>query len=156
MPKKLFFSFFLALMLVSFVTTTGFCRMSKGETLYVPAYSSIYHGIKTRQLNLTSTLFVHNINKFSPITIEVVEYYNENGQLVSTLVETPTTLAPLATKKFIIPERDTSGGTGANFLVQWASKKDVNPPAVECLMVGSGGNLGVSFVIKGTPIDPEK
>jgi hypothetical protein len=52
----------------------------------------------------------------------------------------------MATADFVIQRRDTSGGTGASFLVEWsAAQDDVDEPLVEAVMVGQHGNAGISF-----------
>ncbi len=47
---------------------------------------------------------------------------------------------------FYIPERDTSGGSGANFIVRWASLTTVDAPIVEAVMIGVDGGQGISFI----------
>jgi len=59
-------------------------------------------------------------------------------------------LAPLATTEFFVPEQDSSGGSGANFIVEWvAEKKQVNTPIIEAVMISTSGQQGISFVRSG-------
>jgi hypothetical protein len=123
------------------------CRAgtSKGQTLYVPCYASIYHGIKTRPLDLTVTLSVRNTNPGQDITIASVDYHDSTGRLVRRYLDKPMVLGPLAAKEFIIKELDRSGGVGASFLVRWSADTAVNEPVVEAIMIGTSSNQGVSF-----------
>ena len=38
-------------------------------------------------------------------------------------METPVTLKPLESIRYVIPEKDKAGGSGANFIVEWKSDK---------------------------------
>ena len=44
---------------------------TSGQTVYVPAYSHIYHGNKNAELLLSVTLSIRNIDPDNPITITV-------------------------------------------------------------------------------------
>jgi hypothetical protein len=44
------------------------------------------------------------------------------------------------------------GGTGANFVVDWAATGEIAEPAVEALMVGSVGPGHYAFISQGRPI----
>jgi len=59
--------------------------------------------------------------------------------------------------RYIIPERDKSGGSGANFIVAWKSKTPVNPPIIESIMIGTQSQQGISFTSRGRVIvSPDK
>lgn len=126
--------------------------LSTGQTLYVPGHSHIYHGPKNEAYLLTTTLGIHNTNFHKPITIEQVKYYDSKGMMIAKLLPQPKALTALETMEFIIPERDDSGGSGANFIVVWSSPEPVNPPLVEAVMIGSASGLGISFTSRGVPI----
>lgn len=117
-----------------------------GQALYVPVYSHVYYGPGQRHFNLACTLSVRNIDTDSPITLIAVDYYNTTGELVRPFVDGPRTLAPLETLDFYIQERDTTGGSGANFIVRWGSNTEVNAPIVEAVMIGVAEGQGISFV----------
>ena len=51
-----------------------------------------------------------------------------------------------------IAATDVRGGTGANFVVDWAAAGEIAEPAVEALMVGSVGNGHYAFISQGRPI----
>ncbi|WP_461211230.1 DUF3124 domain-containing protein [Desulfocurvus sp. DL9XJH121] len=126
--------------------------LSSGQTIYVPAYSHIYHGPKNQAYLLTSTLGIHNTNFHKSIVVKSVRYYDSKGMLVSRLLAEPRTLTAMETLELIVPERDDSGGSGANFVVVWSSAEPVNPPLVEAVMIGSASGLGISFTTRGVPL----
>ena len=47
---------------------------------------------------------------------------------------------------------DVRGGTGANFVVDWAAPGEIAEPAVEALMVGGVGAGHYAFISQGRPI----
>jgi hypothetical protein len=44
------------------------------------------------------------------------------------------------------------GGTGANFVADWAATGEIAEPAVEALMVGGVGAGHYAFISQGRPI----
>jgi hypothetical protein len=126
--------------------------LSKGQLIYVPAYSHIYSGDRERPFLLTVTLSIRNIDPEQQITITLVDYYETQGKLLKKYVDKPVKLSPLESLRYVIPERDKSGGSGANFLVEWQSDKLVNPPIIESIMIGTQNQQGVSFTSRGREI----
>ena len=126
--------------------------LSQGQIIYVPAYSHIYSGDRERPFLLTVTLSIRNIDPEHEITITVVDYYETQGKLVKKYVDKPVKLSPLESLRYVIPERDKSGGSGANFIVEWQSDKFVNPPIIESIMIGTQNQQGVSFTSRGQEI----
>jgi hypothetical protein len=124
-----------------------------GHLVYVPAYSHVYSRGGEASL-VEITLSVRNIDPAHPITLVAVDYYDTNGRRVRRFVERPRKMAPLATTEFLVEERDASGGSGANFLVEWTADEAVNPPLAEAVMVGEvRGHYGVSFARPGVPLE---
>jgi hypothetical protein len=126
--------------------------LSKGQTIYVPAYSHIYSGNRERPFLLTVIVSIRNIDPKQPIKVTTVDYYETQGNLLTKFVETPVTLKPLESIRYVIPEKDKAGGSGANFIVEWKSDKFVNPPIVESVMIGTRSGQGVSFTSRGQAI----
>ncbi len=89
--------------------------LSKGQTIYVPAYSHIYIGDRKRPFFLTVTVSIRNIDMKQLIKITTVDYYETKGNLLTKFVETPVTLKPLESISYVIAENDKAGGSGANF-----------------------------------------
>jgi len=123
-----------------------------GELIYVPIYSSIFRHLGKKAYDLTATLSVHNIDLTNSIKLTRVEYYNTGGELLREYVTDRVVLKPLQTVHFVIWGDDTSGGTGANFLVEWVSESDVSSPIVEAVTISTSGLQGVSFVTSGKVI----
>ena len=126
--------------------------LSDGQTIYVPAYSHIYSGNRENPFLLTVTLSVRNIDPRHHIKITLVGYYETQGKLIKKYIDTPLILKPLESLRYIIPEKDKSGGSGANFMVEWKSDIFVNSPIVESIMIGTQNQQGVSFTSRGRVI----
>jgi predicted small secreted protein len=126
--------------------------VSEGQVVYVPAYSHVYHKAGGK-FDLAITLSIRNTSGTDEIFIRSVRYHDSAGKLVKTYSEGSLRLAPLATTEFFVPEQDTSGGSGANFIVEWvAEKKEVTTPIIEAVMITTSGQQGISFVRSGQVI----
>jgi hypothetical protein len=101
---------------------------------------------------LTVTLSIRNIDPHHHIKITLVDYFETQGKLLKRYLDTPLILKALESLRYIIPERDKSGGSGANFMVEWKSDKVVNPPIVESIMIGTQNQQGISFTSRGRVI----
>ena len=126
--------------------------MSNGQTIYVPAYSHIYSGDREKPFLLTVTLSIRNIDPRHQIEITKVNYYDTQGNIIKTYLEKPVFLRPIESIRYVIPERDKVGGSGANFIVEWKSNRFVNPPIVESIMIGTQSQQGISFTSRGREI----
>jgi len=122
------------------------------ETVYVPAYSSIFHGDREREFDLAVTLSVRNTDTVKAITVHRVYYHNGAGKLVHAYLAGDRTVGPLATVQFVVKEADERGGSGACFVVKWRGDAGVSRPLVEAVMIGTGGQQGVSFTSRGITI----
>lgn len=127
-------------------------NLSKGQTLYVPAYSHIYAGNRELPLLLTVTLSIRNIDPKYAIMLTLVDYYGTKGEIIKKYLDQDVVIGPFESKRYVIPQKDKSGGSGANFLVVWKSEKSVNPPLVESVMIGAEGQQGISFTSRGQVI----
>ena len=126
--------------------------LSDGQTIYLPAYSHIYGGNDERPFLLTVTLSIRNTDPAHELTVTRVDYYETRGKPLKTFITKPVVLKPLGTVRYVIPEHDTSGGSGANFIVQWTADKLINPPIVESIMISTRTQQGVSFTSRGREI----
>ncbi|GFK94874.1 hypothetical protein NNJEOMEG_02722 [Fundidesulfovibrio magnetotacticus] len=149
-PRAALAALVLALALLAAPALAG--GPSKGQTLYVPCYSHIYHGIKTRPIDLTITLSARNTDPARPVRLLEVDYYDTAGKLVKRHLEKPMVLEPLATAEFIVGQTDVTGGSGANFLVRWSAEEPVSPLLVEAVMIGTSAQQGISFTSRGLPV----
>ncbi|PSQ85393.1 MAG: hypothetical protein BRD30_10710 [Bacteroidetes bacterium QH_2_63_10] len=120
-------------------------KLVRSQTLYVPAYSHIYYRNAQRSINLTTTLSLRNTSPETPIVLSTIDYYDSNGDRVQVYLDTPRTLAPLASTYVVIEGNDLQGGVGANFLVRWHAGAPVPPPVVETVMITTASTQGISF-----------
>lgn len=159
MKKRWNFCFLVLVLFLAFPLTVNLhaeepAGLSDGQTIYVPAYSHIYSGSRERPFLLTVTLSIRNIDPDNPISLIVADYYETQGRLLNKYVDQPVTLSPLESTRFVVPEKSSAGGSGANFIVEWKASKAVNPPIVESVMIGTQGQQGVSFTSRGKEIFP--
>jgi len=137
---------------VKVVTLDKNFKIVMGQTIYVPAYSYIYHYDRQESYNLTATLSIRNIDLTNPIIITSVRYNNSAGNLVRKYLERPTQLAALASTNFVVDSSDNSGGLGANFIVEWVAQTEVAQPIIETIMIGSSLQQGISWISPGKVI----
>ena len=152
--------FFLLIFLVGILAPADISaediKLSSGQTVYVSIYSHIYSGVKGRPFALSATLSLRNTNLKIPITLTSVKYYDSDGKLVKEYLSQPKQLKSLVSRRYIIPEGDKTGGSGANFIVVWKSDQDVNPPIIEAVMIGTRSGQGISFVSRGQVIKEDR
>ncbi|MEP0854333.1 DUF3124 domain-containing protein [Funiculus sociatus GB1-A4] len=137
---------------VKVVTLDKNFKIVRGQTVYVPAYSYIYHYDRQETYNLTATLSIRNTDLTNPIIITSVRYNNSAGNLVRKYLERPTQLAALASTNFVVDSSDNSGGLGANFIVEWVAQTEVAQPIIEAIMIGSSLQQGISWISPGKVI----
>jgi len=127
-------------------------ELAKGQTVYIPAYSHIYHGSKETPLLLSVTLSLRNTDMRHPLTLTAVNYYDTKGVLVKEFLEKAIVIGPLSSERFIVPQDDNSGGSGANFIVEWTAQQPINPPVMEAVMIGTQSQLRISFSSRGVEV----
>ena len=126
---------------------------SRGQRVYVPAYTHVLIGDRSTPFNLAATLSVRNTDPANAVTVTAIDYYDGSGRLVKRHLERPHVLRPLASTEVFVPESDTSGGFGASFLVTWAAEAAATPPVVECLLIGARSGQGISILSPGRVIE---
>ncbi len=125
---------------------------TSGQTIYVPAYSHVYYG-NGKEYLLATTLSIRNTSLTDTILVTSVSYYDSKGKLVKEYSQKGLQLPPMATTEFFVEEKDTSGGSGANFLVKWTAQKNVTEPVVEAVMISTAFQQGISFISPGRVIE---
>ena len=126
--------------------------LSVHEAAYVPVYSHIYYD-GGRPYLLETMLSIRNVDPKRPVYVSAVEYYDTNGKLSKTQVDRLIKLTPLQTIEFLVERHDVTGGSGANFIVEWhAESNDTHAPLIEAVMVGRSGTNAISFVRKSEPL----
>ena len=124
-----------------------------GQTIYVPAFSSIYTRDDQRTAQLAVTLSVRNVDTQRSIQVRTVNYHATDGTLVRSYIEKPQTIPPLGVLEFVVKEQDISGGSSVSFLVQWTAATTVSAPLVETVMIATSHSQGLSFTERGVVVD---
>ena len=127
-------------------------NLSKGQKVYVPAYSHIYTGNRQIPSFLTVTLSIRNTDMSHAIEVVFVDYYDTKGTLLKNYLPSPVFLKPLESIRYVVDYDDKAGGAGANFIIEWRSENAVNPPIMETIMIGSRS----SFTSRGQAFVPLK
>ena len=126
----------------------------KGST-YLPVYSEIYDITDKTTHQLTATVSIRNTSRKDSMILVLADYYHTSGELIRSYVKQPVYVKPMETLEIIIARTDTSGGSGANFLFDWAVKNPGNEPLFEAVMIWTTGTQGISFTTRGVKITDE-
>jgi hypothetical protein len=102
---------------------------------------------------LETTLSVRNTDVSRSFVLQSVRYFDTDGREVRSFLNAPLTVGPLATVEFLVEAKDTSGGSGANFVVEWLAEEKISEPIIEAVMVGLDGAHGLAFSSDGEEID---
>lgn len=121
-------------------------------TSYLSVYSQIYSRSEERTHDLTATVSIRNVGLTDTIYVLKSGYYNTAGHLVRTYLDSPVYVAPLETVEIVISEFDNEGGTGANFIFEWATIPGTPEPLFEAVMISTSGQQGISFTTQGVRI----
>jgi hypothetical protein len=119
---------------------------------YIPVYSSVSMSPGKLRADFSVTLSIHNISETRPLVLRRIAYFDTGGKMVESYLKAPVALKPFATIEVFIPASDVRGGTGANFVVDWAATGEIAEPAIEALMFGGIGSGHYAFVSQGRPI----
>jgi hypothetical protein len=128
-------------------------RLLKGQTIYVPVYSHIYSGDREQAFYLAATLSIRNTDTSGAITITAVDYYDSNGKFLKHYQEEALLLGAMATQRYVVPESDKSGGSGAKFIIKWRSDQPVAEPLIESVMISTKTQQGISFTSRGRVLE---
>lgn len=129
-------------------------RLVEGE-VYVPIYSNIYNKTKNEKILLTVTLSIRNTSKHDTLFLQNVDYYDTQGALVKQYLEHPIYLRPLESIDYVIEEQDNTGGSGANFIIDWYASKPIKP-IFQAVMIGGLAQQAFTFTTDGVSVEAEK
>lgn len=127
----------------------------EGQVVYVPAYSHIYQ-LGGTAYPLTVTLSVRNTSLDQEIVVDSIRYFDTKGKELKAYLERPVKLPALGTTEVVVERQNMSGGSGANFLVQWHAKVPVTEPIIEAVMVGTTSQQALAFARRGVVISVAK
>lgn len=116
--------------------------------VYVPVYSNIYQRTRNERTALTSTLSIHNTSETDTLFITRIDYFNTEGELVKKHLESAIYVNTFETIEYVVDQQDNSGGSGANFVIEWHGSKKLNP-LFQAVMIGGLGNKTFSFTTEG-------
>ncbi len=120
---------------------------------YLSVYSQIYSETEHVTHDLTATISVRNTSRTDTIFITGADYFNTKGDFIKNYIDKTIYLKPLETAAIVINEKDKEGGTGANFVFDWKTKKNTPEPLFEGVMISTSGSQGLSFTTQGKKIE---
>jgi hypothetical protein len=130
---------------------------SRGQTVYVPVYSEVRHGNlgaagQPDRILMSILISVRNTDPNHAIRIVRANYYDTVGKLLGNYVTQAVTVPPFGTSEFFVEQRETAGGSGANFAIEWDAAKAVSPPIIEALHARFQAGYSATFVSRGKAI----
>lgn len=132
--------------------------LSKGQTLYLPIYSHIWHGDLKKEegyplKSLVSALVsIRNTDMKHPIRVLSARYFDTGGKPLREYIPASKTIPPMGTYELYVERKASAGGSGANFVIQWEAGEPLNPPVVEALHADIQGHRTFSFITTARPI----
>lgn len=137
-------------------------ELSAGQTLYLPVYSKIWHGdvIEGRHPidRLVSALVsIRNTSLKTPIRVTSARYYSTEGKLLKEYITRPVVIGAMGTHELFVERKETEGGSGANFVIQWDAVAATNPPMVEAVHADiRSGQQAFVFITTARRIQADK
>jgi hypothetical protein len=126
--------------------------MAFHDVIYIPIYSDIYIDAQNQNNLLAATLSIRNNSLTDSTFISNISYYNSEGIIVRKFIDNTIGIQSMETVNYVIERDDTSGGSGANFLVELYAKHKNFKPLIQAVMIGQNGNKGSSFSTNGYSI----
>ncbi len=131
--------------------------LSKGQTLYLPIYSHLWHGNTDRsgkadQAQLSALVSIRNTDSGKALRVTSAKYYDTDGKLLREFLPVARLIPPLGTLELLVERREAEGGSGANFIIHWQNEEAINPPLVEAVHADLYGLKPVSFITTARPI----
>jgi Protein of unknown function (DUF3124) len=127
-------------------------KLGVAGAVYVPAYSSVSLSEGRLRADFSVTLNIHNASETRPLVLRRIAYFDTNGKPVQSYLKEAVALKPFATIEVFIPTTDVRGGTGANFIVDWAADGPIAEPVIEALMLGGLGTGQYAFISQGRTV----
>jgi hypothetical protein len=131
--------------------------LSKGQTLYLPIYSHVWHGdLKEGGFPLKSLVSalvsIRNTDLKSPIRVLSARYFDTGGKLLHEYITAAKTIPPMGTYELYVERKESAGGSGANFVILWEAGTPTNLPVVEAVHADIQGHRTLSFITTARPI----
>ena len=131
--------------------------LSRGQSLYLPIYSHMFYGNRDKKGNVSKVLLsalvsIRNTDPKRPLKVNSARYYNTHGAFLREYIPTPAVIPPLGTLELFVDLHDESGGSGANFILNWDADQPLNPPLVEALHANMDSGKAVILTTQATPL----
>jgi hypothetical protein len=140
--------------LISPKELNNFPRVVSG-TVYVSVYSNLINFDTEEPISLQSLISIRNTDANASLLISSAEYYDVNGKLIRTMIESPVSVGPLGTHELVVKTSDLAGGSGAKCIITWQSgSADIQKPLVESLTTDLSKGTGISFFHQGVTLTP--
>lgn len=137
--------------------------LSQGQTLYLPIYSHIWHGNKIVdgkypiKSQVSALVSIRNTSLKTPIRITTARYYSTDGKLLREFLPKPVEIGAMGTLELFVERKESEGGSGANFIIQWDAASTTNPPVVEAVHADiKGGGPALTFITTARPIRADR
>jgi hypothetical protein len=130
-------------------------QISNRGKMYIPVFSEIYHVDGSKRFVLTSTLSIRNICLRDTFYLFSADYYDSSGKLLRKYIDSTLQVNPLESVEFVVEDAELQGGAGAKFIVEWGSRSAYVHPYMCAVMIGTGGQQGISFMTEGIEIPEE-
>lgn len=133
--------------------------LSKGQTLYLPIFTFIWHGNMNKQgypekAPASALVSIRNVDPTHSVRVLSARYYDTAGRLLKEYLTAPRTIGPLGTYELYVEKREMAGGSGANFLIEWQADSPVNPLLVEAVHADIQGHRTFAFITTARPVVP--
>lgn len=138
-------------------------QLSTGQTLYLPIYSKIWFGDRIIEGKypidklVSALVSIRNTSLKTPIRILSARYYDTNGKLLKEYLPKPAVVSSMGTLELFVERKESEGGSGANFIIQWESATPTNPPLVEAVHADiRNGQQSLVFTTSAHAIQADK
>ena len=119
---------------------------------YLSVYPQIYSLDEHRTHDLTVTVSLRNTSLSDSAYISSARYFDTHGDLIRSYFDAPIYISPMETVEIVLKETAQEGGTGANFIFDWAILPNSNEPLFESVMISTAGQQGLSFTAQGVRV----
>jgi len=136
--------------------------LSSGQALYLPIYSHIWHGDRVvdgkypLKNTVSALISIRNTSLKTPIRVSSARYYSTQGKLIKEFLPKPVVVGVMGTLELFVERKESKGGSGANFVIQWDASVPTNPPLIEAVHADIKGHQTLAFITKAHPIQIDK
>lgn len=119
---------------------------------YLAVHSQVYSKNAHTMVGLTVTVSMRNTSRTDTAYILKANSYDTHGKMIRSYINNTIYILPMETLEIVIPELDTEGGAGGNFVFDWAISNPTFQPIFDAVMISTLGQQGLSFSTQGIRI----